>query len=79
MNVHVLLQKLIDIERSVPRSDVSLHKKVIEAQECALKIQKEIVESSQHQDMGRFRLHYPSLQMQSVAPIIEIDEPRPIQ
>jgi len=59
MNVRILLEKLIDIEQSInPEVDASLYRKVIDAQECALRIQKEIVESSQRQDTGRFRLHY---------------------
>jgi hypothetical protein len=51
MNTCVLLEKLIDIERSLGvETTISVHKKVIEAQECLLAIQKEMAESSRCSD-----------------------------
>lgn len=54
MNTRVLLEKLIDIERSIGvDSTVSLHMKVIDAQEYVLEMQKEMAESAQHPEQNR--------------------------
>jgi hypothetical protein len=46
MNTVALIEKLIDIERSIGREDAStLRGKVIDAQDCALRMQKEMIES----------------------------------
>lgn len=51
MNACVLLEKLIDIERSIGvETETSLHRKVIEAQEYLLEMQREMAEGMQHKE-----------------------------
>jgi hypothetical protein len=45
MSVNILLEKLIEIERSIGvETDTTLRKQVLEAQDYVLEIQKEIVD-----------------------------------
>lgn len=45
MSISLLLEKLIEIERSIGvETDMTLRKQVIDAQDCLLSIQKEVVE-----------------------------------
>jgi hypothetical protein len=45
VNINILLGKLIEIERSIGiETDTTLRKQVLDAQDCLLGIQKEIVE-----------------------------------
>jgi hypothetical protein len=54
MNACVLLEKLINIERSIGVDGPTLlHMKVIDAQECLLEMQKEMAESAQHPEKDR--------------------------
>jgi hypothetical protein len=50
VNVTILLQKLIDIERSIGTdSDSVILDKVFDAENCLLQMQSEMIESFRHQ------------------------------